>query len=96
MPTSALDEVVTFAGEVLFESKSPTATKQEATRLEHIDLRILGRPEIPVTEEEKAEKTLLISSSTEQVLSLDTSMLNGELVKNHAMQETGSILSCVT
>ena len=55
MLASAPDNAVTFAGEVLFERKSPTATKQEATPCEQIDLRILGRPGTPNAEDEKAE-----------------------------------------
>ena len=92
MPASALDKVVIFAGEVLFERKSPTATKQEATSCEHIELRILGRPEIPCTVDEKAEKAFRISSLTKQVLSAPhKSMLIANFIKNHAMQATGSV-----
>ena len=52
IPASAL----TFTGEDLFERKSPSATKQEATPYEQIVQRILGLPEIPNTEDENAEK----------------------------------------
>ena len=43
MPASALDTVVTFAGEVLFDRKRPTSTKPEATPSDSVDLRISGQ-----------------------------------------------------
>ena len=49
MRATALDKVVTFAGEVLFERKHPTSIKQEATPGERSDLRISGQPEVPYT-----------------------------------------------
>ena len=55
MPASALDKVVTSAGEVLFERKPPTSIKPEATLGERIDLRISGQPEVPYTQDEKEE-----------------------------------------
>ena len=55
MPASALDKVVSFEGEVLLEKKSRTATMQEASPSEQIDVRTPGRPEIARTEDEKAE-----------------------------------------
>ena len=64
MSVSALDNVDTFAGEVLFERKSPTATMQEAIPCEQIDLRTPAKPEIPNAKDEKAEEALLISSLT--------------------------------
>ena len=50
----SLDKVVTSAGEVFIEWKS-TRAKQVATHCDEIDLRILGRPEIPKTEDERVE-----------------------------------------
>ena len=50
----SLDKVVTSAGEVFIEWKS-TRAKQVATHCDQIDLRILGRPEIPKTEDERVE-----------------------------------------
>ena len=88
MPASALDKVVTCAGEVMFERNLPTASKQEATLCEQIDLCILGRPEIPNTEDGK-RKTFLISSLTKQVLdSPNQSMQIVDLIKNYAEKKT--------
>ena len=39
LPASALDKVVTFAGEVLFERKHPTSIKSEATPGDRLDMR---------------------------------------------------------
>ena len=47
MPASALDKVVTFAGEVLIERKFQTSIKPEATLGERIDLRISSQPQAP-------------------------------------------------
>ena len=55
MPESALDKVVTFAGDVLFEWKLPTSIKPEVTLGERIDLRISAKPEVPETQVEKEE-----------------------------------------
>ena len=44
-PASALDKVVTFAGEVLFEKHPQTLTKPEATPGDRIDMRISGQLE---------------------------------------------------
>ena len=51
---SSLDKVVISAGEVFIERKS-TRPKQVATHCDQIDLRILGRPEISNTEDERVE-----------------------------------------
>ena len=53
-PASALDKVVTFAGEVLFERNPPTSIRTKATPGERSDLRMSGQPEVPLTEDEKA------------------------------------------
>ena len=96
MLASALDNVITFAGKVLFERKSPTATKQEATLCEQINLRILGRPEIPNTVWTRRRKTFVISRLTKQVLSSPSeSILIADAIKNHAKQETGNIEYCL-
>ena len=47
----ALDKVVTFAGEVLFDRKPPTST--EATLGERIDIRMSGQSEESNTLDEK-------------------------------------------
>ena len=47
MRASALDKVVTFAGDVFFERKPSTFTKPEATLGDRIDLRISDQPEEP-------------------------------------------------
>ena len=52
----------------LFERRLPLSIKPEATLGERIDSRTSGQPDIPFSEDEKAEKTLLISSLTKQVL----------------------------
>ena len=52
MPAHTLEKEVTFACDVMFERKSPTATMQEAARFEQIDLRIFGRPVMPNTRDE--------------------------------------------
>ena len=51
---SALDNSVTFAGEVLFERKLPTSIKPEATLSERIDLRMSCH-----TKDEKSETYFL-------------------------------------
>ena len=92
MSVSALDNVVTFAGEVLFERKSPTANMQEAIPCEQIDLRKPAKPEIPNTEDEEAEEALLISNLTTHVLhSPNKSMLIADLIKNFAQQKRGNV-----
>ena len=89
MPANALDKVVSFAGEVLFERKSPTAEMQEATLCEQINLPILGKSEIPNTQ---GGNTFLIANLTKQVLnSPNTSMLVAALIKNCAQQKTGNV-----
>ena len=45
MPPSALDKVVTFAGEVAFERKPPTSIKPEATPGDRIEWLVSGQPE---------------------------------------------------
>ena len=65
MPASALDKVVTFAGDVLFERKTPDFDKAGGDR---IDLRTPGQPEEPLFLNEREAKTLLISSLIKQVL----------------------------
>ena len=61
MLASALDKVDTFAGEVVLEKISSTAIMQKATPAERIDLRISSQPEVPYTQDEKYETSLLIS-----------------------------------
>ena len=71
--------------------------REEAILCEQIDLRIFGRPETLAIEDEKALKTFLCSSLTNQVLSSpNKSMLIAELIKSYAHQKTGRILSSVT
>ena len=62
MPASALDKIVTFAGEDLFERKLPTSVKPEATPGERIDLRISGQLKVPHTEDEKVEHHFLFTA----------------------------------
>ena len=68
MPASAMDNVVTFEGEVLFERKPPTFTKQEATPRDRIDLRISGQSEEHFFLNEREAKVFLISTLMKQVL----------------------------
>ena len=70
MPASVLDKVVTFAGEVLYERKSTTSIKPEAAPGERIDLRISSQPEVPHTEDEKAENAFRIFQLDEKSLRL--------------------------
>ena len=56
MPASALDKVVIFVGEVLFEWKPPTSIKPEATPGERVDLRLSGQPKVPHAQDEDAEQ----------------------------------------
>ena len=67
MLASALDKVVTFAGEVLLERKTQTSITREATLGGRIDLRIKGQPEVPYTKDQKAGQPFLISSSTRPI-----------------------------
>ena len=89
MLASALDKVVSFAGEVLFERKHPTLVKPEATLGERIDLRIPGQPEEPCLLNEREAKSLLISSLMKQVLnSSNKSTMISDLVNNYAQDTT--------
>ena len=90
MRASALDKVVTFAGEALFERKHPTSIKPEATLGERSDLRVSCQPEVPCT-----QKKTLISSLTKQVLnSPDKSTMIAELIKNNAQEKTEQVQYC--
>ena len=81
MPASALDNAATSAGEVLFEGSHPTS-----------NLRMSGQPEVPHTEDEKAEKTLLIFRRTKQILNCpNTSMLIADVKKKKYAQKTGNV-----
>ena len=62
MRASALDKAVTFASEVLFEGKTQTLTKPEATLGDRIDLRISGKLEERQTMNESDAEALLISN----------------------------------
>ena len=55
MPAIAANEVVTLAGEVLLERKSPRSIKREATLGERFNLRVSDQPEVPHTQDEKDE-----------------------------------------
>ena len=68
MPASALEKVVTFEGEVVFERKHPTSIKREATSGERIDLSTSGQLEVLETPNEGEEQHLLLSSLSKQVL----------------------------
>ena len=88
MLESALDKVVAFAGEVLFERKPSTSIKPEATLDERIDLRRSDQPEVPQT-------PFLTSSLTRQVFnSPDKSMPIADLIKNYAHKETENVDYC--
>ena len=65
---------------------------QEAIPCEQIDQRTPAKPEIPNTEDKKAEEALLISSLTTHVLnSPNKSMLIADLIKNFAQQKRGNV-----
>ena len=59
MLTSALDKVVTFAGEVVFERKPPTLTKTEATLDDRLDLLKSGHSKEPYLLYERERQTSL-------------------------------------
>ena len=92
MSASALDKVVTFAGEVLFERKSPTSIKPEATSGERIDLCISSQREAPHTQDDKAEKTIPIPSLIRPVLNSPTMFV--DLIKNNAQEQTEDVEYC--
>ena len=95
MPASALDKVVTFAGEVLFERNPPTSIKPAATPGERIDLRTTGQPEVPHAQHEKSGKTYLISSLTKQVLnSPNKSTIIAKFIRNYAQEKTQQVEYC--
>ena len=86
---SALDKVVTFAGEVSFGRNSPTSIKPEATLGERINLRVSRRPEEPHKEDEKAVNKFLLQSLIQQVSKyLKKSVLVAHLIKNFAQKKT--------
>ena len=91
MLASALDKVVTFAGEVLFERKPPTLTKPEATPGDRIDLRISGQPEEPQLLNEREGKTFLISSLMKVVHSPNKSTMIADLIKNYAQEQRAKV-----
>ena len=62
MTASALDIVVTCAGEVLFERNLSTSIKPEATLGERIELLTSGQSEAPHSKDEKAEKHFLFAA----------------------------------
>ena len=79
---------VTFAGEVLFFRNLPTSIKPDATLGERIDLRMSCEPDVPHTQDEKADNTLLFSSLTKQVLnSPNKSTMIADLIKNYAQEK---------
>ena len=59
MPASALNSVVTSAGDVLSQRKRPASIKPEATRDERIDLRISGQHDVLYAQGEKEENPFL-------------------------------------
>ena len=84
MLASALDKVVTLAGEVLFEMKPLTSIKLEATPGDRIDLRISGQ----LCLRRKSGNTFLTSRLTRQLLnSPNTSMLIADVTKNCAQKK---------
>ena len=87
MPASALDKVVTFAREVIFERKPLTLTKPEATPGDRIYLPISGQPKEPHLLNDREVKSFLISSLMKQVLkSLNKSTMINELIRNHSQK----------
>ena len=91
MPGSALDKVVPFAGEVLFE-RTPISMKPESTLGAGTDWHMSGQPEVPHTKDEKAEKTYLISSVSKQVLnSRNKSKLIVDVIQKYAQKKTEKV-----
>ena len=83
MPASALDKVVTFAGEVLFQRNSPTSIKPMATLGDRIDLCISGQFEELCALNKKEAQVFLISNLMKQVLkSPNKSNMINDLIKN--------------
>ena len=92
MSASALDKVVTFADEVMFERKPPTSTKPEATLCDSIDLRISGQPEELCTLNVRQAKVFLISSLMKQVLkSPNKSTMINDLIKNYSKKHAEKV-----
>ena len=78
MLASALDKVVTFAGEVLFERKAPTLTKPQATPGDRIDLRMSGQPEELNPLNEKQAQIFLIASLVKKSLEVSKQIGNDQ------------------
>ena len=99
MLASALDKVVTFAGEVVFEMTPPTAIKPEATPGEQIDLRMSGQSAIPPYTRRKRRKH--ISYVQLDDTSLEFSKQIGDDYRLDQELRTGKhrnsrLLSCIT
>ena len=88
MPTSTLVKTVTRANDVVFQRKSQTSIKTEATPGEQIDQRTSSQRDFPPTEDEKAEKPFLIPGRQQVLNCPNKSMLIAELRKNHAQKRT--------
>ena len=92
MPASALDNLVTFADEVMFERNTPTSTKPEATLGDSIDLRISSQPEELCTLNVRQAKVFLISSLMKQVLkSPNKSTMINDLIKNYSKKHAEKV-----
>ena len=90
MLASALDKVVTFAGEVLFERTPtlPTLTKLESTPGDRIGLHISGQPEETYTLNENEANVSLTSSLMQQVLkSPRKSTMINDLIKYPSLKK---------
>ena len=83
MPGSALDKVVTSAGDVLFERKTLTLSKLEASPGDRSGLRISGQPEEPHLLNGRRAEAFLISRLMKQVLkSPSKSTVINDLIKD--------------
>ena len=89
MPASALDKVVTFAGDVLFERKTPDFDNAGG---DGIDLRISGQPAELRLLNGRGAKTFLISSFKKQVLkSPNKSTMINDLIKNYSQNNAEKV-----
>ena len=85
MPASALDKVVKFAGDYLFDRITPTLTKLEATPGDRIDFRISCQPD-------RDAKSFLISSLMKQVLKSSNKSTNiNDLIKTHSQMNAEKV-----
>ena len=88
---------VNLAGEVLFEKKPPTSIKPEATPGKRTELRTSCQQDVPHTQDEKAETSLLTASLTRQVLdSPHRSTMVADLIKSEKRQITSTTIFCHT